>query len=98
MSSKRCPASRQGILHRLNELAERNLDTATTLRTPNLRANDSSPTVPPPGSAADRSSSIAALLEHLDDASRAAQALTSALDARADTEPETSPNRQENRA
>jgi len=82
---------RQGIPHRLNELAARNLDTATTLRTPNLRANDSSPTVPPPGSAADRSSSIAALLEHLDDASRAAQALTSALDARADIEPETSP-------
>jgi uncharacterized membrane protein YccC len=81
---------RQAILTRLQRLAERNLDTATTLRTPSLRADDSTPTVPPPGSVADKSSSIAALLEHLDDASRAAQALTSALDARADAEPETS--------
>ncbi len=79
---------RHGMLTRLHGLAERNLDTATTLRTPNLRAGESSPTVPPPGSSADRSSSIAALLEHLDDASRAAQALTSALDARANAEPE----------
>ncbi len=77
------------ILGRLQELAERNLDTATTLRTPNLRAQDSSPTVPPPGSSADRSSSIAALLEHLDYASCAAQALTSSLDARVDAETET---------
>jgi len=81
-------ASRGAILTRLHRLAERNLDTATTLRTPNLRAGDSTPSVPPPGSAADKSSSIAALLEHLDDASRAAQALTSALDARANAEPE----------
>lgn len=81
-------SARQAILTRLQRLAERNLDTATTLRTPNLRAGDSSPTVPPPGNAADRSSSIAALLEHLDDASSAAQALTSALDARAESEPQ----------
>jgi len=81
-------ASRAAILTRLHRLAERNLDTATTLRTPNLRAGENTPSVPPPGSVADRSSSIAALLEHLDDASRAAQALTSALDARANAEPE----------
>ncbi|HYQ41984.1 MAG TPA: FUSC family protein [Polyangiaceae bacterium] len=81
-------SSRAAILTRLHRLAERNLDTATTLRTPNLRAGDSTPSVPPPGSVADKSSSIAALLEHLDDASRAAQALTSALDARANAEPE----------
>lgn len=81
-------ASRAAILARLHRLAERNLDTAATLRTPNLRAGDGTPSVPPPGSVADRSSSIAALLEHLDDASRAAQALTSALDARANAEPE----------
>ena len=85
---------RQVILTRLHALAERNLDTATTLRTPNLRAGDSSPTVPPPGSSADKTSSIAALLEHLDDASRAAQTLTSALDARVNAEQETAtPNR-----
>jgi len=83
---------RKRLLARLHRLAERNLDTATTLRTPNLRAKDGTPSVPPPGSAADRSSSIPALLEHLDDASRAAQALTSALDARADSEPDTSTN------
>lgn len=88
------PSVRQGILRRLQRLAERNLDTATTLRTPSLRAHDSTPTVPPPGSAADKSSSIAALLEHLDDASRAAQALTSALDARADAEPMPASRRQ----
>jgi uncharacterized membrane protein YccC len=82
-------ASRAAILTRLHRLAERNLDTATTLRTPNLRAGDHTPSVPPPGSVADKGSSIAALLEHLDDASRAAQALTSALDARANAEPET---------
>jgi uncharacterized membrane protein YccC len=81
-------AARLGMLARLQQFAERNLDTAITLRTPNLRAAESTPTVPPPGSLADRSSSIAALLEHLDDASRAAQALTSALDARANAEPE----------
>ena len=81
-------SARQGILSRLHALAERNLDTSTTLRTPNLRAHDYSPTVPPPGKSADGSSSIGALLEHLDDASRAAQALTSALDARADLPPE----------
>ena len=79
-------SARQAILARLHRLAERNHDTATTLRAPNLRADDSTPTVPPPGSTADRSSSIAALLEHLDDASRAAQALTSALDARANAD------------
>ncbi|HKO50329.1 MAG TPA: FUSC family protein, partial [Polyangiaceae bacterium] len=82
------PNARRAVLTRLHRLAERNNDTATTLRTPTLRAEDSTPTVPPPGSAADRSSSIAALLEHLDDASRAAQALTSALDARANVEPD----------
>ena len=81
-------SARRAVLTRLHRLAERNLDTATTLRTPNLRANENSPTVPPPGSVADRSSSIAALLEHLDDASRAAQTLTSALDARVDAAPE----------
>jgi len=81
-------SARRAVLARLHRLAERNLDTATTLRTPNLRANENSPTVPPPGSVADRSSSIAALLEHLDDASRAAQTLTSALDARVDAAPE----------
>ena len=82
------PSARQGILARLHELAARNLEIATTLRTPNLRAHDYSPTVPPPGSAADKSSSIGALLEHLDDASRAAEALTSSLDARVDLPPE----------
>ena len=81
-------SARQELLARLQRLAERNLDTATTLRTPSLRAEDNTPTVPPPGSAADKSSSIGALLEHLDDASRAAQALTSALDARSNAEPE----------
>lgn len=81
-------ASRNAILTRLHRLAERNLDTATTLRTPNLRAGDSTPSVPPPGNVADKGSSIAALLEHLDDASRAAQALTCALDARANADPE----------
>ena len=89
------PSVRAGILSRLHGLAERNLDTATTLRTPNLRAQDSSPTVPPPGSSADRSSSIEALLEHLDDASRAAQALTSSLDARADAGADSSSNKQQ---
>lgn len=87
--------ARHTILARLHRLAERNLDTATTLRTPNLRAGDGSPTVPPPGSSTDKSSSIAALLEHLDDASRAAQALTSALDARAETEPPPSASQQQ---
>ena len=81
-------SARKSMIARLHRLAERNLDTATTLRTPNLRAGENSPTVPPAGSAADRSSSIAALLEHLDDASHAAQALTSALDARANADPE----------
>ena len=90
--------ARHAILARLQRLAERNLDTATTLRTPSLRAGDSSPTVPPPGNAADKSSSIAALLEHLDDASRAAQALTSSLDARVDSEAESSTNQRTRRA
>jgi len=81
-------AARRTLLGRLHGLVERNLDTATTLRTPNLRAHDSSPTVPPAGSSADKGSSITALLEHLEDASRAAQALTSSLDARVDAAPE----------
>ncbi|MEI9940888.1 MAG: FUSC family protein [Pseudomonadota bacterium] len=87
-------SARLSILGRVHGLATRNLDIATTLRTPNLRANEYSPTVPPPGSSADRSSSIAALIEHLDDASRAAQALTSSLDARANADPETPANNQ----
>ncbi|HYP77382.1 MAG TPA: FUSC family protein [Polyangiaceae bacterium] len=87
-------SARQGISVRLQRFAERNHDTATTLRTPNLRAGDSTPTVPPPGSAADKSSSIAALLEHLDDASRAAELLTSALDARANAESEAPSHKQ----
>jgi len=81
-------ATRQIVLGRLHGLVERNLDTATTLRTPNLRAHDSTPTVPPPGCSADKGSSITALLEHLEDASRAAQALTSSLGARVDAAPE----------
>lgn len=85
-------SAKNAVLTRLHRLAERNLDTATTLRTPNLRAGESSPTVPPPGSSADRSSSIAALLEHLDDTSQAAQALTSSLDARANADLESAPH------
>ncbi len=94
-NSKSRPARSTVSLHRLHGLAERNLETATTLRTPNLRADDSSPTVPPPGSSADKSSSIGALLEHLDYASLAAQALTSSLDAaRGRKKPEASSNDQ----
>ena len=40
---------RREILGHLSGLSARNHETATTLRTPNLRAGDYSPTVPPPG-------------------------------------------------
>ncbi|HEY1536170.1 MAG TPA: FUSC family protein, partial [Polyangiaceae bacterium] len=78
-------AGTRSVLERLQTLARRNFDTATVLRTPSLRAQEGTPTVPPPaGHAPGAVSSIAALLEHLEDASRAALALTSALDARVD--------------
>jgi uncharacterized membrane protein YccC len=77
-------ANTRAVLDRLRELSGRNLEIATTLRTPNLRANESTPSMPPPASAPGVVSSIRALLDHLDDASLAAQALTSSLDARAD--------------
>ena len=83
------------LLNRLRALAERNVETATTLRTPNLRAHEATMSLPPPGPAPGTGSSIDALLAHLDDASRAAQTLTFSLDARADTtiETPTSPRR-----
>ncbi len=75
---------RPDVLDRLRRLARRNLEIAATLRTPNLRAHETPATLVPPGHAPGRLSSIAALLDHLEDASRTARSLTSALDARAD--------------
>ncbi|MEO8903283.1 MAG: FUSC family protein [Polyangiaceae bacterium] len=77
-------ANRTPVLRRLRALAQRNRETAEILRTPNLRAQQSRPSLPPPPSLPGQASSIQALLEHLDDASRTAQTLTSSLDARAD--------------
>jgi uncharacterized membrane protein YccC len=74
----------RSVLERLQALSRRNFDTATVLRTPNLRAHESTLTVPPPGHAPGSVSSIAALLEHLEDASRTAHTLASSLDARVD--------------
>ncbi|HEY6081731.1 MAG TPA: FUSC family protein, partial [Polyangiaceae bacterium] len=54
------------------------------LRTPTLRNHDGTPSLPPPSSMRSPGSSLSALLDHLDDASRTAQALSSALDARAE--------------
>jgi uncharacterized membrane protein YccC len=85
----------QPLLSRLSALARRNLETAEVLRTPNLRAHEATLSIPPPGSVPRLDSSLEVLLAHLDDASRAAHRLTSALDARADstTEDESSPKR-----
>lgn len=71
------------LLARLAALAKRNLDTATILREPSLHAHEAVNSVPPPGQTPGISS-IGALLLHLEDASHAAHALTSSLDARAD--------------
>jgi uncharacterized membrane protein YccC len=83
------------LLSRLSALSQRNLETAEVLRTPNLRAHEATLSIPPPGSLPRNQTSIDVLLTHLDDASRAAQRLTSSLDARADatTESEDSPKR-----
>ncbi len=77
-------ANRAAVLDRLRALSKRNRETAEILRTPNLRGHESRPSLPPPPSVRGPASSIHALLEHLDDASRTAQTLTSSLDARAD--------------
>lgn len=83
------------ISSRLTELSRRNSETAEVLRTPNLRAQQATLSIPPPGSVPRNRTSMDVLLAHLDDASRAAQRLSSALDARADatSESETSPPR-----
>lgn len=73
---------RGDVLERLRALSRRNLETATTLRTPNLRAREVIPSMPPPGVVPGPVSSLTVLLDHLEDASRAAHALTSSLDAR----------------
>lgn len=72
------------LLERLRSLARRDLETATILRTPSLRAHEASQSIPPAGDAAGRRSSLDTLLAHLEDASRSAHALTSSLDARGD--------------
>ena len=82
-------ANRSAVLERLRALAKRNRETAEILRTPNLRSHESRPSIPPPPSVRGKASSISALLEHLDDASRTAQTLASSLDARADAAIET---------
>ncbi|MEP7052608.1 MAG: FUSC family protein [Pseudomonadota bacterium] len=74
-------AHRAGVPERLRALAKRNQETAEILRTPNLRGHESRPSLPPPAHLRGPASSIHALLEHLDDASRTAQAMTSSLDA-----------------
>lgn len=78
-------AKRAAVLDRLTALARRNRETAAILRTPTLRNHDGTSSLPPPTSARGSSSSLGALLDHLDDASRTAQALSSALDARAES-------------
>ena len=85
----------QSLLGRLSALSRRNLETAEVLRTPNLRAHEATLSIPPPGSLPRNQTSIDVLLAHLDDASRAAHRLTSALDARAGetSENESSPKR-----
>jgi uncharacterized membrane protein YccC len=75
-------ASNAALLRRLTALSRRNLATATILRTPNLHTHQARPSLPPPASTPGQGSSIATLLEHLDDASRTAHALSSSLDAR----------------
>ena len=85
-------SDQHALLARLRAFSQRNLDTAAVLRTPNLRAHETRPSLPPPGSAPGQLSSVAVLLEHLDDASRAAHTLTSSLDARADAPTERLPS------
>jgi uncharacterized membrane protein YccC len=83
------------ILRHLRALSRRNVETAEVLRTPNLRAHEATLSIPPPGSVPRNRTSTDVLFAHLDDASRAAQRLTSSLDARADasSESESSPRR-----
>ena len=80
-------ADTSALLDRLSAVARRNLSTRTILREPSLRAHEPVNSVPPPRHLSGISS-ISALLEHLEDASRAALALTTALDARADAQDE----------
>lgn len=77
-------ANRPGVLGRLRGIANRNFETANVLRAPNLRSEQTTPSIPPPGVAPGRGSSIESLLEHLDDTSRTADALSTHLDARAE--------------
>lgn len=72
------------LLARLREIAKRNFETAMILRAPNLRSDQSTPSIPPPGAAPGKSSSLETLLEHLEDTSRTADALSTHLDARAE--------------
>jgi len=77
-------ANRAAVLERLRALAQRNRETAEILRTPSLRSQETRPSLPPPASVRGPASSIHALLEHLDDASRTSHTMASSLDAPAD--------------
>lgn len=84
---ERGAARRAELLARLAVLVERNHEIAVVLRTPNLRHQEGTPSLPPPTSARGPSSSLSALFDHLDDASQTALDLSMALDARAEAAP-----------